>query len=178
MDRQRLREMRRGLHDLQQRWYMQPLRGLLLDARLWSLQRRSITLAFGCGLALCFLPLPVQVPFAVVLAIIARLNIPVIVATTLLVNPLTVVPVYYVAYRIGAAVLGVPPGEFSFELSWDWLQHGLGPLWRPFLVGCAICGTTAGLTGWGLLEYVWRRRVRQKYRDRRGPSIPQDDGFA
>jgi uncharacterized protein (DUF2062 family) len=178
MDRQRLRALRRRLHDLQNRWYLRPLRSLLLDTRLWSLQRRSITLAFGSGLALCFLPLPVQVPFAVLLAISARLNIPTIVATTLLVNPFTVVPIYYLAYRIGAAALGVPAGDFHFELSWDWLQHGLGPLWRPFLLGCAICGTTAGLAGWALLEYVWQRRVRQKYRGRPGSSIPQDDGFA
>ena len=178
MDRQRLRALARRIHTLRNRWYLRPLRRLLLDSPLWSLQRRSITVAFGTGLAICFVPLPIHLPLAAAVAIIARLNVPVILASTLLVNPLTIVPVYYLAYRVGAAVLGAPPDAFAFELSWDWLQHGLGPLWQPFLLGCAICATLAGLLGWAGLEFIWRRRVRQKYRMRRSRSNVGKDGFA
>lgn len=166
------------MHAQRDRWYLRPLRHVLLDARLWSLQRRSITRAVGAGIAVCFVPLPVHIPLAALVAVVGQLNVPVLIATTWIVNPLTAVPVYYAAYRIGALVLGAPPDPFHFELSWDWLQHGLGPLWQPFLLGCALCAATGGMLGWALLEIVWRRRVRQKYRDRRSTSILGDDGFA
>ncbi len=102
----------------------------------------------GAGLTICFVPLPVHVPVALAVAALARVNVPVILSTVFLVNPLTVVPVYYVAYRVGCFALGAPDGAFSFELSWDWLQNGLGPMWKPFLAGCALCGVAAGVLGW------------------------------
>ena len=157
---------------LQSRWYLKAFGPRVTDARLWSLQRRSVTSAFAMGLAICFVPLPVHLPLAVLVAIIARVNVPTIVGTLFLVNPLTVVPVYYTAYRVGAAVLGVPQRRFAFKLDWEWLQFGLGPVWRPFLVGCLICGTVAGLAGWLGLEFLWRWRVRARYRSRRAGSTP------
>lgn len=178
MDRQRLRALSRRIHALRDRWYLRPLRRLLLDSRLWSLQRRSITLAFGSGLAVCFVPLPVHTLLAALIAVTARVNVPVLIATTWIVNPLTAVPVYYAAYRIGALVLGTPPDTFRFELSWDWMQHGLGPVWQPFLLGCTLCAAATGVLGWALLEIIWRRRVRHRYRTRRAPSNLRDDGFA
>jgi uncharacterized protein (DUF2062 family) len=165
-----IRHLAGRVQQLRHRWYARPFARWLGDSRLWSLQRRGITVAFGAGLAICFLPLPVHVPTALAVAVLARVNAPVIVSTTFLLNPLTAVPVYYLAYRVGCLALGAPRGTFSFELSWDWLQHGLGPVWQPFLAGCALCGLAAGLAGWALLELFWRRQVIKKYRARRAAS--------
>jgi uncharacterized protein len=137
---------------------------------LWSLQRRALTGAFGAGLAICFVPLPVHLPLAVLCAIVWRLNLPTIFATVFLVNPLTALPIYYAAYRVGAAALQLPPRRFEFHPSWEWLQHGLGPAWKPFLVGCLICGVVAGFSGRISLELLWRWRVRSRYRNRRCAS--------
>ncbi len=142
----------------------------MTDPRLWSLQRRSVTGAFAAGLAICFVPLPVHLPLAVLVAILLRVNVPAILATVFLVNPLTVVPVYYTAYRVGTAVLGLEQQRFAFRFSFDWLQHGLGPMWKPFLVGCLLCSTIAATIGWISLEWLWRWRVRMKYRSRRETS--------
>lgn len=130
------------------------------------MQRRSITSAFGVGLAICFIPLPVHIPLAFMLAMLLRLNVPTLIGTVFIVNPLTVVPIYYLAYLTGRAALGQSPGNFRFELSWDWLQHGLGPVWQPFLLGCLICGVVFGLVGWLVLDRIWQSRVREKYRTR------------
>jgi uncharacterized protein (DUF2062 family) len=157
---------------LQNRWFLRLFGSRVTDPRLWSLQRRSVTSAFGLGLAICFIPLPVHLPLAVLIAILRRINVPTIVGTVFLVNPLTVVPVYYTAYRVGSAVLQVPVRRFHFQLSFEWLQYGLGPVWRPFLVGCLICSVIAGATGWVALELVWRWQVRKRYRERREPSTP------
>jgi uncharacterized protein (DUF2062 family) len=157
---------------LQNRWFLRLFGSRVTDPRLWSLQRRSVTSAFGLGLAICFIPLPVHLPLAVLIAIVRRINVPTIVGTVFLVNPFTVVPVFYTAYRVGSAVLRVPVRRFNFQLSFEWLQYGLGPVWRPFLVGCLICSVIAGATGWVALELVWRWQVRNRYRKRREPSTP------
>lgn len=170
MNRYWLRSLGKHMHGIRERWYARPFRGLLTDSRLWTLQRRSITGAFASGLAICFVPLPVHVPLAIIVAVFRRLNLPVILATVFLVNPLTVVPMYYLAYRVGAAVLGFAPAAFRFSLSWDWVQNGLGPMWKPFLLGCALCALASSLLGWFMLEWIWQRRVRHKYRVRRATA--------
>lgn len=169
MPRRFVRKFTPPIEKLRDRWFMKPFGRWILDPALWSLQRRGITGAFGAGLAICFIPLPVHLLLAGLVAIIARLNVPVLVATVMLVNPLTMVPVYYFAYRVGAALLDLEPRLFRFELSWDWLQHGLGPMWKPFLVGCLVCAIAAGVLGGLLLELFWRYRVRKRYRERRAP---------
>jgi len=172
MPRRLLKKITPHPTSLQSRWYLRVFGPHGRHPGLWSLQRRAVTTAFGLGLAICFVPLPIHLPLAVLVAILGRINVPTIVGTVFLVNPLTVVPVYYTAYRVGTALLGLPRQPFAFQLSFDWLQHGLGPIWRPFLVGCLVCSAIAGLTGWALLEFVWRWRVRSRYRNRRAPSTP------
>lgn len=157
---------------LQSRWFLKVFGSRIADPRLWSLQRRTVTSAFAAGLAICFIPLPIHVPLAALVAITARINVPTIIGTVFLVNPLTVVPVFYAAYRVGNAVLGLERQRFSFKFDFDWLQYGLGPIWEPFLVGCLICSALAALTGWVGLELLWRARVRFKYRTRRATSTP------
>ncbi len=156
---------------LQGHWFLRLFGTRLADPRLWGLCRRGITGAFGVGLAVCFIPLPVHFVVGSLLAIVLRLNIPVMIGTVLLINPVTIVPVYYLAYRLGAALLNVPPTRFTFEMSWEWLQNGLGPMWKPFLVGCLLCGVVGGVLGYMGLELVWRWRVAARYRTRHPTSV-------
>ena len=172
MPRTFLKKLIPHAHTLRDRWYLRVFGEHLTDPGLWSLQRRAVTGAFGAGLAICFVPLPVHLPVAALVAIVWRLNVPTIFATVFVVNPLTALPIYYAAYRVGAAALGLPLGRFAFHPSWDWLQHGLGPAWKPFLFGCLICSVVAGVTGHYSLEFLWRARVRSRYRNRKGASPP------
>ena len=166
MPRRVLKKLLPSPHTLQGHWLLRHFGEHLLEPRLWALHRRGITAAFGAGIAICFIPLPVHSVVAILIAIAWRLNVPAIYGTTLLVNPLTMVPIYYLAYRVGAALLRVTPESFSFHLSWDWLQNGLGPMWQPFLVGCLACALVLGVLGWACLELVWRWRVTSRYRAR------------
>src|SRR5690349_11153143 len=136
---------------LRSHWALKPFRRFFADPRLWSLQRRTVTPAFGAGLAICFLPLPIHIPVGALVAIFCRIHVPTIMVALLLVNPLTVVPAYLLAYKVGVLVTGSPHHAFHFELSWDWLQQGLGPIWKPFLVGCAVTGSAFGLLGYAVL---------------------------
>ena len=115
-------------------WALKPFSRFFGDPRLWSLQRRTVTPAFGAGLAICFVPLPIHIPIAAMTAIFCRIHIPTIMLTLILSNPLTWGPMYYLAYKVGVIVMRVPPIAMKFEMSWDWVQHGLGPM----------CGAPAG----------------------------------
>lgn len=148
-------------------WYFRVLGPRITDARLWGVNRRAITTAFGAGIAIWFIPLPAHLVISLLAAIIWRLNVPTVVVTSLMLNPLTVVPVYYFAYRVGALLLRYKPGPFRFELSWDWLQTGLGALWKPFLLGCLVCAVVGGYLATKLLEWVWRANLRSRWRARR-----------
>jgi len=172
MPRRIIKKLAPSEDTLRRQWFLRPFHRKLADSRLWSTSRRSITAAFGIGLGIAFLPLPVHTLAAVVIAISRRVNVPVAVLSTLVCNPFTVVPLYYLAYRVGSLLLHDPLQQFQFELSWDWLQHGLGPMWKPFLLGCLVSGVTAGVLGRMGLEMIWRWNVRQrqKYRRRRAAS--------
>jgi len=153
---------------LRKRWFLRPFGARIIDPHLWTLHRRGVTHAFGAGLAICFVPLPVHLLLATTVAVIWRLNIPVICGTTFLLNPFTAVPAYYLAYRVGAALLHVPRQHFKFVPSWHWFGHSLAPVWEPFVAGCIICALLAGLIGWLSLDLLWRWQVTSRYRARHG----------
>ena len=102
-----------------------------------------------------------------VVAVIWRLNLPVLVAAIYVNNPLTIVPIFYGAYRVGSALVGQPETQFAFELSWSWLHNSLGPVWKPFLVGCVVCAAVLGYGTYLILEFAWRRNTLRKLRARR-----------
>jgi uncharacterized protein (DUF2062 family) len=171
MPRRLLRRLLPHQDKLRQRWIFRVFGSRLTDPRLWSLGRRSITAGFGAGLAIAFIPLPIHIPVALLAAIIWRLNVPVIFATIMVVNPLTAVPIYYLAYRVGSLLIGEPLHGFNFHLSWEWLQTGLGPLWKPFLLGCVTCSIAFGYSGYFALELLWRWLTVRRLRGRKG--IPE-----
>jgi hypothetical protein len=138
----------------------------LTDPHLWSMNRHSITKAFGLGIGISFIPLPIHLPLVVGLCVWARLNVAVGVAGCYIVNPFTMVPIYFAAYRVGTLLLHNRAHRFEFHLTWDWLEHGLGPTWKPFLLGCLVCGITLGFVGRFALEFFWRMAAMRRYRER------------
>ena len=69
---------------LRNHWALKPFSRFFGDPRLWSLQRRTVTPAFGAGLAICFVPLPIHIPLAALVAIFCRIHIPTIMLALLL----------------------------------------------------------------------------------------------
>jgi uncharacterized protein (DUF2062 family) len=166
MPRELLKRIVPAPHSLQDRWFVRLFGERISDPLLWTLHRRGVTYAFGAGLAICFIPLPVHLLTACAIAMVWRLNIPVICGTTFFVNPFTAVPVYYLAYRVGVALLHAPDRHFKFHPTWEWFTHGLVPVWQPFVVGCIACALLFGVLGWLALELLWRWHVTSRYRAR------------
>lgn len=138
------------------------------DPNLWHLTRISISRGVFIGLLIAFVPLPIQMLLAALFAIIFRANLPVSVVVVWVSNPLTMAPMFYLAYKIGNAILGYPRGTFQFELSWQWLIHDLPTYFTgPFLLGCLLCGLFFGLLGSTCMRLVWRWHVIRRWRVRR-----------
>ncbi len=153
-------------HQMSQQWFLTPFRHLLHDHRLWGMQRRWIVPAFATGLFVAFLPFPGHTLLAALLALGMRINIPVAAVTTWVSNPVTMGPIYYFAYRLGARLLDMPPQPFNFELSLDWVTHTFVNIWQPMLLGSVLLGCGAALLGYVGLDILWRISIG-KYKARK-----------
>jgi uncharacterized protein (DUF2062 family) len=141
---------------------LRALRGMLLDPNLWHLNRRSVSTAAFVGVFIAFVPLPTQMVMAAFVAILLRCNISLSVAGVWLTNPITMPPIYYGTYLLGAWLMDVPANPGRFDLTFDWMLDRL----EPFLLGCFVCGTVLGALAFVAMRIAWRVAVTMKWRAR------------
>jgi uncharacterized protein (DUF2062 family) len=152
----------------------------LFHPGLWHLNRRSAAGGVAVGLFCGLIPGPLQMLGAAIGALLFRVNLPLALATTLYTNPLTIVPLYLVAYEIGSFVLGasgalhVPPApdwDFgrpvaSIEALGAWAMSLGAPLaFGVFLLACLLsaAGYLIVRLGWSLyLRRAWQTRKRKR----------------
>ncbi len=140
---------------------------LLHDPNLLHLNRRSVSGAFFVGLFMAFVPLPSQMILAAAVAIFARVNLPISVGLVWVSNPLTMPPIFYFAYKVGAWTLGTPIRESNFQMTWEWLGTELAAIWEPFLLGCFISGLVSGILGYLGMRLIWRLHVIRQWEARK-----------
>ena len=140
---------------------------LLHDPNLLHLNRRSVSMAFFVGLFMAFVPLPSQMVMAAAIAILIRCNLPISVGLVWVSNPITMPPIFYFAYKVGAWILSTPEHEFVFELSWKWLGTELEAIWQPFLLGCTVSGLLFGAFGYVAIRLLWRLHIISAIKERK-----------
>ncbi len=137
---------------------------------LWHLNRHSVARAMAIGLFFAFVPVPFQMLLAATGAVMFNSNLPVSVGMVWLTNPLTMPPIFYFAYLLGAWLMGMDAQAASFadfELSWAWLSSALAAGWKPFLLGCFVLGVISSLLGYVGTQAMWRIAVLRRWRRRR-----------
>jgi uncharacterized protein (DUF2062 family) len=159
MPRRFFRKFALKRHQVSEQWFMSPFRHLLHDRRLWGIRRRTVVPAFAIGLFIAFLPTPGHTIMSILSAIAFRVNIPVAAVSTLVSNPVTMGPMYYLAYQLGQYLLDTPFQEFQFEMSWNWVTHTFVTIWQPMLLGCIILGIAAAVIGYIVLDLFWRLSI-------------------
>jgi len=133
--------------------------GRLQDGNLWHLNRRSVSGATAVGLFSAFIPIPFQMLLAAALAVFFRVNLPLSVVLVWITNPLTIVPILWVAYRIGAWLLGAPIDAMPADSTLEWITSRLSQLWGPMLTGLLVMATVSSAVGFIVVRLVWRWQV-------------------
>lgn len=147
---------------------MAPFRRVIHDHRLWGIRRRNVVPAFAWGTFLACMPFPGQPFIAVIGSLLMRINIPVAVLVTFTSNPITMGPLYYLAYRVGTHLLQVERQPFQIEFSIEWVTTTFVNIWQPLLLGCVLLGAIVALIAYIVLDLLWRESVgRYKQRKRR-----------
>ena len=139
----------------------------LSEPRLWHLNRRSFAGGLALGLFIGFMPILGQMLIAAALAILLRVNLPTSVMAVWISNPLTIAPMYFFAYKLGAWILQVPLEPHSFSMSWQWFTDEFLTIWQPFLLGSVVCGAIAAILGILFSRAVWRLVVIRSWLQRK-----------
>ncbi len=142
---------------------------------LWHLHRRSVAGGVAIGLFCGLIPGPFQIIGTVLLAVLFRVNLPVAAFTTVYTNPLTILPLYALAYQIGAFVTGHNNGLSSDGLTlphmtwnnWttpmlDWVMA----LGKPLAVGLPLLAVILAIAGYFAVRMVWYAMVVWEWRRR------------
>lgn len=151
---------------------LRPFAPHLTHPSLWRMTRRSVPRGVAVGLFVAVIIPFMHTFIAALVAIPTRANVAVAAIFTLAVNPITIPPMYYAAYRIGSWELHhegplVDPaaaerlsGELSRALFW--VHHASGPIALGILtiaVAMAVIGYFGASLGWRLWSSSrWQRR--------------------
>jgi uncharacterized protein (DUF2062 family) len=147
----------------------------LLHPRLWHLNRHTAASGVAIGMFCGLIPGPFQMLGAALACIVVRANLPIALATTLYTNPLTIVPLYLVAFSIGRFVTGsdarfiMPPdkGTQNFLEWYHALAQWLLGLGKPLAFGLLILAAVLAVLGYFLVKALWTFHLRRVIKQRR-----------
>lgn len=134
-------------------------RPVLSKPEFFKLRREPVARSAAIGVFFAFMLPLAQIPAAVFFAILLRTNIPVAVAATFINTPLTFGPVYYLAYRLGEAILeaqrmtGLPePSTAEIEV----------PVSYALLLGSMLIAIIAATLTYLAVTVLWKFKAYRR----------------
>lgn len=119
---------------------------------LWSFKRPQVLASLYAGSVLALMPVyGMQVAIGLALAILVRGNLTVMVALQMVTNPLTLGPIYYGTYSLGAWLMGAMGDGAG---SWSWGSPASALALGGIVAGLALALVVDGL--WRLLGWEAR----------------------
>jgi hypothetical protein len=149
----------------------------LFHPALWHLNRRSAAGGVAVGLFCGLIPGPLQMLGAGIAAVLFRVNLPAALLSTLYTNPITIVPLYLVAYKIGNLVLGAAGGASPTPPpAWNWsaqlasveaLGNWAMSLGAPLALGVFLLACLLAFAGYLIVRVLWSIHLRRAWIARR-----------
>ena len=148
----------------------------LTKPSLWQINRRSIAMGLAIGVFWGFLIPVAQIVFAAIMAVFLRANLPMAIGSTLVTNPLTFAPVYFLAYQFGDFVLGKSGPDVTEEMlaaqmgqisvtSAGWIDK-IGDFAAPLFTGLVVFASVGAVLSYVVVSLLWRLAVVLRYRKR------------
>jgi uncharacterized protein (DUF2062 family) len=119
---------------------------------------------------------PVQFTAGALLALAFKVNLPLSVLVTLYSNPFTIVPLYYVAFKLGQLVMLQGGGELpSMPAGFGGAGllerlpeafHWLISVGKPLLIGIPLLAVALAALGYVVTDWAWRLGVIWQWRQR------------
>ncbi len=145
------------------------LRQYLHHTKVWRLNHTAISRAVFIGLLIAFLPLPMQMLLAAILAIFLRANLPVAVILTWITNPFTFVPINYFILYVGKKMSGESNIENMptpvtwhvdpLSLSWSTITTQLSVFSKAYLIGLPLVAFGVATLGYCVVRIMWYATV-------------------
>ena len=136
----------------------------LTDPELWKWNKKSIAKAFAIGLFCAFLPVPIHMLLAGILAVAFSANIMLSLLIVWVNNPITIVPIIYFTYKLGASIIGVeidPEFEFSFGYLMDNFWSATLALWIGGLITSILMATLGYFSIISIYKFRALKRVKR-----------------
>jgi len=133
----------------------------LQDPSLWKWNKRTIAKAFAIGLFCAFLPMPAHTLLAAILAVLFSANILLSMFMVWVNNPITMGPIYYFTYTLGASIIGIE-GDLGFEFSFGYLMNNVGATIIALWVGGLIVSTIAAILGYTTIILIYKYRALKR----------------
>ncbi|AVT07496.1 DUF2062 domain-containing protein [Paracidovorax avenae] len=155
-----LRRREPATRALMERPSLARLRPWLERRQLLCLRREALARGAAAGLFCGLIPGPVQIPAAIAACAALRGNAVAGAAATLYTNPLTTLPLYALAFQVGAWVL---PGEQRLPAWEGWSATGgveamatwMHALGAPLAVGLPLLALVFAVMGYALVQALW-----------------------
>jgi uncharacterized protein len=158
---------------------------LFLHPNLWHVNRRSVSGGVAAGMFAGLVPgsNPVQFTLAALLAVAFRVNLPVAAAVTLYTNPLTIGPLYVIAYWIGTLFVPGDVAPFIHPPGFDWSNLGAWlrasfewalSLGKPLAVGLVVLAVGLAIAGYVAVQLAWRAQAVLAWRRRKARRVGRE----
>ena len=142
------------------------IRDTFAQPMVWHLNRRSVSGGVAVGLFVSWIPVPLQMLLAAVLAAILRVHVPVSVVMVWFTNPLTFAPLLYAAWRSGSMILGRPVLAEPLTFSTNSILVSAGHAWPMLLTGMFFCASISAVLGFCITMLAWRINAIRRWRNR------------
>ena len=142
-------------------------RNTFAQPMVWHLNRRSVAGGVAVGLFVSWIPIPLQMLLAAVIAAVLRVHVPVSVVMVWFTNPLTFAPLLYAAWRSGSMILGKPVLAEPLTFSTSSILVSAGHAWPMLLTGMLFCASVSAVLGFCITLLVWRIHAIRRWNTRR-----------
>jgi uncharacterized protein (DUF2062 family) len=147
-------------------WYLKPFEYLLAHPVYFSASRRSVSGSIALGLFVGLFPVPAQTAIALLGALLLRVNLPLAAVSVWITNPITFGPIFYMEYRIGAALLNKPTVAITDIADFTTRSDVLAASWQPLLYGATVVAIAVAATAYLAISAAWHFSTVQRYRRR------------